>query len=157
MRILGIDPGMAIVGYGVLDFDKTTDEMNLISSGAIRTQPEQSTSERLFEIYQDMKHLIEKFQPDCCSIEELFFFKNAKTIIPVAEARGVILMALAEAKIPSTGYTPMEIKQALTGHGHAKKPEVAQMVELILNRKISKLDDTADAIAACICHCKHQF
>lgn len=157
MRILGIDPGMAIVGYAVLDFDKNTDDMSLVSSGSIKTMPEQTTPERLLEIYQDMKALIKKFEPDCCSIEELFFFKNAKTIIPVAEARGVILMALEEAKIPSVGYTPMVIKQAITGHGRAQKTEVAQMLKVILNTKIPKLDDTSDAIAACICHCKHQF
>src|SRR5574344_809797 len=104
-RIIGIDPGMAIVGYSVLDI--YADEYTLVTSGSIQTKKEHTDSERLSEIYTDLKFLLKKFKPDIASIEKLFFFKNQKTIIPVAEARGVILLALEEFKIQIYEYTPI--------------------------------------------------
>lgn len=155
MRILGIDPGVAIVGYCVLDYDEAESSMNIVSSGSIQTDKNSPLQKRLVEIYQDIKELISQYSPDCASVEELFFFKNAKTVIPVAQARGVIVMALEEAGVNSFGYTPMVIKQTVTGYGRADKKDVANMVKLLLNEEIPKLDDTADAIAACICHCRN--
>lgn len=154
MRILGIDPGVAIVGYCILDFDEDSSEMNIVSSGSIQTDKNSELPKRLLEIYKDLKELIYTFKPDCASVEEIFYFKNAKTIIPVAQARGVILMALEEAGVKSFGYTPMVIKQTVTGYGRADKKNVASMIKLLLNQDIPKLDDTADAIAASICHCR---
>lgn len=155
MRILGIDPGIAITGYCVLDYDEAESSMDIVSSGSIQTTKDLDVPKRLVEIYRDMKELISIYDPDCASIEELFYFKNAKTIIPVAQARGVIVMALEEANVASFGYTPMVIKQTVTGYGRADKKDVANMVKLLLNKDIPKLDDTADAIAACICHCRN--
>ncbi len=155
MRILGIDPGVAIIGYCILDYDEAISSMNIVSSGSIQTEKNSDLSKRLVEIYRDMKELISTYNPDCASVEELFYFKNAKTVIPVAQARGVILMALEEAGVTSFGYTPMVIKQTVTGYGRADKKDVANMVKLLLNDDIPKLDDTADAIAACICHCRN--
>lgn len=155
MRILGIDPGVAIVGYCVLDYDEAVSSMSVVSSGSIQTDKNSRLPQRLVEIYRDIKELISMYKPDCASIEELFYFKNAKTIIPVTQARGVIVMALEEAGVESFGYTPMVIKQSVTGYGRADKKEVANMVKLLLNEDVPKLDDTADAIAACICHCRN--
>lgn len=155
MRVLGIDPGVAIVGYCVLDFDEATSEMSVVSSGSIQTAKDAPLPKRLLEIYSDIKELISCYNPDCASVEEIFFFKNAKTIIPVAQARGVIIMALEEAGVESFGYTPMVIKQTVTGYGRADKKEVSNMVKLLLNEDVPKLDDTADAIAASICHCRN--
>ena len=151
MKILGIDPGMAIVGYGLIN--KENDNIELLTSGSIQTDKKLSDSKRLLEIYTDLTTIIKKYKPDCASVEELFFFKNQKTIIPVAEARGVILTVLAIYGIPAYSYTPMEVKQVLTGYGRAEKIEVEQMVKITLeNQKLPKLDDTIDAIAIAICH-----
>lgn len=154
MKILGIDPGMAIVGYGLVEIDN--DEINLITSGSIQTEKNNSDSKRLLEIYNDMSIIVDKYKPDCASVEKLFFFKNQKTVIPVAEARGVILTVLEKYNIPTFEYTPMEVKQVLTGYGRADKKEVEQMVRLTLQRdNLPKLDDTVDAIAIAICHSRN--
>lgn len=151
MKILGIDPGMAIVGYAMIGVEK--DNIELLTSGSIQTDKKLDDSKRLLEIYNDLSLIVEKYQPDCASVEQLFFFKNQKTIIPVAEARGVILTVLEKYNIPTFSYTPMEVKQVLTGYGRAEKKEVEQMVRLTLNnQKLPKLDDTIDAIAIAICH-----
>lgn len=151
MKILGIDPGMAIVGYGVIETQD--DHLELITSGSIQTDKKLSDSKRLLEIYQDLTTIVEKYKPDCASVEELFFFKNQKTVIPVAEARGVILTVLEKFKIPTFSYTPMVVKQVLTGYGRAEKKEVEQMVKIALESdNLPKLDDTIDAIAIAICH-----
>ena len=154
MKILGIDPGMAIVGYGLINYE--SDKITLLSSGSIQTDKNSSDSERLFEIYNDLSTVVEKFRPDCASVENLFFFKNQKTIIPVAEARGVILTVLQKYGIPTYSYTPMEVKQVLTGYGRADKKEVEQMVRVSLETdSLPKLDDTVDAIAIAICHTRN--
>lgn len=155
MKVLGIDPGMAIVGYALIDYidDKN---IKLITSGSIQTDKELTDSKRLLEIYNDLSEIIEEDKPDCASVEQLFFFKNQKTIIPVAEARGVILTVLEKYNIPTYNYTPMEVKQILTGYGRADKKEVEQMVKISLNTdELPKLDDTIDAIAIAICHTRN--
>lgn len=154
MKILGIDPGMAIVGYGLIEIDG--DKISLLASGSIQTNKNLPDSKRLLEIYNDLSTIVNRYAPDCASVEQLFFFKNQKTIIPVAEARGVILTVLEKYNIPTFSYTPMEVKQVLTGYGRADKKEVEQMVRLTLQREnLPKLDDTVDAIAIAICHSRN--
>lgn len=151
MKILGIDPGMAIVGYCILDYEGS--EIKLLHSGAIRTSKDDRESARLLEIYNDMSTIVEKYKPDCCSIEKLFFFRNQTTVMPVAHARGVILTVLEKFNVPIFEYTPMEVKMVLTGYGRADKKEVEQMVKISLGvEKLPKLDDTVDSIAIAICH-----
>ena len=151
MKILGIDPGIGITGYGLIETNG--DNIELLTSGSIQTDKSSSVSKRLLEIYKDIKELCIKLEPDCAGIEQLFFFKNQKTVIPVAEARGVILAVLEKYKIPTFSYTPMEVKQVLTGYGRAEKKEVEQMVKISLETDtLPKLDDTVDAIAIAICH-----
>lgn len=154
MKILGIDPGMAIVGYSVIDFDG--ENFAIITSGSIKTSSKNTESQRLLEIFEDMTILIERYKPDIASIEKLFFFKNQKTVMPVAQARGVIMMALERCSIPAFEYTPMEVKQTLTGYGRADKKEVEQMVKIALKCDVLPcLDDTVDAMAIAICHTRN--
>ena len=157
MKILGIDPGMAIVGYGLIEYrPEDNGKLFLSASGSIQTDKNISDSRRLLEIYNDLSKIIETYKPDCDSVEQLFFFKNQKTIIPVAEARGVILTVLEKYEIPTFSYTPMEVKQVLTGYGRAEKKEVEQMVKIALEtEQLPKLDDTVDAIAIAICHSRN--
>ncbi len=151
MKILGIDPGLAIVGYSVIDFDG--ENVVLLNSGSIKTSKNNTESQRLLEIFEDMGVLVEKYQPDIASIEKLFFFKNQKTVMPVAQARGVIMTVLEKYKVPIHEYTPMEVKQTLTGYGRADKKEVEQMVKIALKCDIlPSLDDTVDSMAIAICH-----
>ncbi len=146
MKILGIDPGMAIVGYSIIDYDGKNIE--LLHSGSIQTQKGQRETARLVEIFNDMTAIVEKYQPNVCAIEKLFFFRNYTTVMPVAHARGVILTVLEQHNVPIYEYTPMEVKQILTGYGRADKKEVEQMVKITLGvEKLPKLDDTVDSIA----------
>ena len=155
MKILGIDPGMAIVGYSIVDFDGKN--LQLLHSGSIQTAKGERESARLLEIFNDMKYIVEKYQPDVCAIEKLFFFRNQTTVMPVAHARGVILTVLEQNNVPIYEYTPMEVKQILTGYGRASKKEVEQMVKISLNSgKLPKLDDTVDSIAIGICHARNR-
>ncbi len=155
MKILGIDPGMAIVGYSVLDYDG--ENFSLLHSGSIKTDKNLSDSKRLLEINNDLNTIIQRYKPDIASVEKLFFFKNQKTIIPVAEARGVIMMVLEKNNIEAYEYTPMEVKQVLTGYGRADKKEVEQMVKITLKRDdLPCLDDTIDSMAIAICHVQMQ-
>ena len=145
---------MAIVGYCILDVDGTS--INLLSSGSIRTEKDKRESARLLEISNDIELIIEKFEPDVAAIEKLFFFRNRTTVMPVAHARGVILSALEKHSVEIAEYTPMEVKQVLTGYGRADKKEVERMVKISLNvEKLPKLDDTVDAIAIAICHTRN--
>jgi len=154
MKILGIDPGMAIVGYALIEYDGN--DYELLTSGSIQTNKSLSDAQRLFEIHNDLSAIVDKYQPDCSAIEKLYFFKNQKTVIPVAEARGVLLSVLAEYQVPIFEYTPMEVKQVLTGYGRASKKEVEQMVKINLKTEtLPKLDDTVDAIAIAICHTRN--
>ena len=125
----------------------------LLNSGSIQTPKEKKESARLLEIYNDMTALVQKFKPDVAAVEKLFFFKNQTTVMPVAHARGVILTVLEQFNIPIYEYTPMEVKQVLTGYGRADKKEVEQMVKISLGvDTLPKLDDTVDSIAIAICH-----
>lgn len=154
MRIIGIDPGMAIVGYNILDVEG--DAMKLVTSGSIQTDKNKPDAARIKEIYDDITFLVKKYSPDCASIEKLFFFKNQKTVMPVSQARGVILLALENAGVKIFEYTPIEIKQTLTGYGRASKDEVAKCVQLVLEgQNLPKLDDTVDSIAMSICHVRN--
>lgn len=154
MRIIGIDPGMAIVGYCLIDVEN--DCYNVITCGSIQTPKTNSNSERLLEIHNDLKELVEKYKPTMAAIEKLFYFKNAKTIMPVSEARGVIVMTLEQMGVKIFEYTPLEVKQTITGFGRATKPEVATIVSTILNnQKLPKLDDTVDSIAIALCCCRN--
>lgn len=149
MKILGIDPGMAIVGYSIVDYDGKNIELE--HSGSIQTPKGERESARLLEIFNDMTFIVEKYKPDVCAIEKLFFFRNQTTVMPVAHARGVILTVLEKFGIPIYEYTPMEVKQILTGYGRASKKEVEQMVKIALeSEKLPKLDDTVDSIAIAI-------
>lgn len=156
MRILGLDPGIAIVGYSIIDV--IDDTYKLIASGSIQTDKKKNDGERLLEITSDLEEIIKLYSPDTGSVEKLFFFKNQKTVIPVAQARGVIIMTLAKFKIPLGEYTPLEIKQTITGFGMAKKNEVAEAVERMVDKNGNKwptLDDTVDSIAIAVCHARH--
>ena len=150
MRILGIDPGYAIIGYGVID---TTKSNMVLDYGAITTPKEDSLPIRLEAIESSLKFLFDKFKPDVVAIEELFYFKNQKTVIQVAQARGVIMLACQKYCGNIYEYTPLQIKQALTGQGRAEKAQVQYMVKAILGlNSIPKPDDAADALAVAICH-----
>ncbi len=151
MIILGIDPGYGLVGYGVIE--KTNSYVKMLDYGAIATPKEMKFSQRLKVIYNCVKKLIEKYNPENVAIEELFFGRNTTTAICVAEARGVILLAVEDSKIPVYEYKPNEIKLALTGMGRADKSQMEFMVKTILGLdKKPKPDDAADALAVAICH-----
>jgi len=156
MRIIGIDPGMAIVGYCVMDYfsEQFENQNTIINCGSIQTDKSLSNSERLLEIHNDLLHILKTYKPDIAAVEQLFYFKNAKTIMPVSEARGVILMTLEMLNIPVREYTPLVVKQTITGYGRSEKKEVKEMVNVILGseQKLPKLDDTVDAIAIALCH-----
>lgn len=129
---------------------------DLCPSGSIRTEKGSRESARLLEIYNDMEQIVEKFKPDVAAIEKLFFFRNRTTVMPVAHARGVILTVLEKFGVPVFEYTPMEVKQVLTGYGRADKKEVERMVQISLSTEnLPKLDDTIDAIAIAICHTRN--
>ncbi len=150
MVILGIDPGFAIIGYGVIEKDR---DIKVIDYGVITTPKEDSIATRLETNYNAMVALIDKFKPDAIAIEELFYFRNQTTIIPVAEARGIILLACSQSKRPIYEYTPLQIKQAITGNGRAEKKQIQYMVTNILGlNKVPKPDDAADALAVAITH-----
>ena len=151
MRILGIDPGYAIIGWGVLDFDNV--HFSVVKYGAITTSPDTTFDKRLDEIYGDMNIVIDKFRPDCMSVEKLYFNSNITTGIDVAQARGVITLSARLHNVPVFEYTPLQVKQSVTGYGRAVKKQVQEMTRVILNlEKIPKPDDTADALAMAICH-----
>jgi crossover junction endodeoxyribonuclease RuvC len=153
MLIMGIDPGTARVGYGVIK--KSPSELKIIDYGCIKTDPKFSTAERLKQIDQQLTKLIRKYKPKKVAVEDIFFFKNLKTAIKVSQARGVILAGAARMKISVAEYTPLQIKQAVTSYGRADKSQVQKMVKLLLNLKeIPKPDDAADALATAIC-CAH--
>lgn len=151
MIILGIDPGLAIIGYGILH--ATGNSFRVLSYGIIETYKEQRLTERLQLIYEGMTQLIKKYSPDEMAIEELFFNKNAKTAITVGQARGVEILAAVHHQIPVYEYTPLQAKQAVVGYGRAEKIQIQESVKLLLNLKeIPKPDDAADALAIALCH-----
>lgn len=153
MRILGIDPGIATVGFGVVDSYKG--KLSYVSCGIISTPAKTSLSSRLDLIYNDLNQLFDTFKPDVICIEELFFNTNITTGIAVAHGRGVILLAAHKAGIPIFEYTPLQVKQAVVGYGRADKRQVIDMVRRILTMKNPpKPDDAADAVALAICHAR---
>ena len=153
MRILGIDPGYGITGFGVIDSQKGTNR--LISCGAITTPAGMDFSARLEIIYEDMRKLLDVAKPDAVAIEELFFGQNVTTGIGVAQSRGVILLAIRQAGLEVTSYKPMQVKQALVGYGNATKHQMQDMTKRILHlQAMPKPDDAADAIAIALCHAR---
>ena len=153
MRILGIDPGAAIVGFGVIESDRG--QQRMIQYGAITTQAGLPLATRLVQIGNDLEQLIEQFQPDELAIEELFFSKNITTGIAVAHGRGVVLYTAEKMQIPIYEYTPMQVKQAVVGYGLAEKKQVMDMTRRLLKLKsIPRPDDAADALAIAICHAR---
>jgi len=149
--ILGIDPGIAIVGWGVLRYENG--RFTPLAYGSIQTKAGQKVEDRLYQVYEGLRAIIEKYHPDVMSIEELFWNTNQKTGIVVAEARGVILLCARAANIPIFEYTPLQVKQAIVGYGRAEKKQVITMVTAFLGlREPPKPDDTADALAIAICH-----
>lgn len=151
MIILGIDPGYAIVGYGVLEYKNN--KFKVIEYGAITTDASMDMFDRFKSIYDDICEVMERTKPDFMAIEELFFNSNQKTAINVAQARGVILLAAMNREIQIFEYTPLQVKQAVAGYGRAEKKQVQQMVKLLLGLKeVPRPDDTADAVAIAICH-----
>ena len=151
MRILGIDPGYAIVGYGITDYSHGN--FNLVGYGAITTPANTPFPERLQSIYNDMITIIDKYNPDCLAIEKLYFNTNTTTAIDVAQARGVIVLSAQEKGLAINEYTPLQVKQSVTGYGRAEKHQVMEMVKSLLGLKaVPKPDDTADALALALCH-----
>ena len=151
MRILGIDPGVAIVGFGLIETERSA--VRMLQYGAINTSAGLPLATRLVQIEQDLTQLIRQFQPDEIAIEELFFSKNITTGIAVAHARGVILYTAERLHLPVYEYTPMQIKQAVVGYGLADKHQVMDMTRRLLKlRSIPRPDDAADALALAICH-----
>ena len=150
MRILGIDPGYAIVGYGIVDYQKNC--FNVVGYGAITTKAKTPFEDRLSVIYEDMLEILKKYKPDRLSIEKLYFNTNSTTAIDVAQARGVIVLAAKQMGVKINEYTPLQVKQAVTGYGRAEKHQIMEMVKNLLCLKtVPKPDDTADALAVAIC------
>ncbi len=151
MIILGIDPGLAIVGWGVLSYSGS--RFSPIAYGSVQTKAGLDVDARLDQIYDGLSQIIEKYKPDAISVEELFFTSNITTGIVVAEARGVILLCARKHGVPIYEYTPMQVKQAVVGYGKAEKRQVISMVTMLLGLAAPpKPDDTADALAIAICH-----
>ena len=151
MIILGIDPGIVIVGYGVIEYKNGL--FRTLAYGAITTPAHTSVESRLKTVYDDLDEIIKKYKPDDMAVEELFFNNNPKTAIAVAEARGVILLCAMKNGVNIQEYTPLQVKQSVVGYGRAAKKQVMLMVNSILGLKNGpKLDDTADALAIAICH-----
>jgi crossover junction endodeoxyribonuclease RuvC len=155
MIILGIDPGIAITGYGVIH--KIGSKHHLISYGTIRTSAKHALSKRLLQLQQDFSQLIATYKPTHVAVEELFFCNNAKTALIVGQARGVILCTAEHYSLPVESYTPLQVKSSVCGYGHAEKSQVQYMVKKLLKLdQIPKPDDAADALAIAICH-SHSF
>lgn len=151
MRILGIDPGYAIVGYGIIDYH--CGKFSVVSYGAVTTKAGVPFGERLDSIYTDIKYLIEKYKPEALAIEKLYFNTNTTTAIDVAQARGVILLSAQHGGLDINEYTPLQVKQSVTGYGRAEKHQVMEMIKSLLCLKsVPKPDDTADALALAVCH-----
>lgn len=150
MRILGIDPGSGIIGFGLVEKGR---KPRMIEAGIIRTTVGSSDAERLTELYSSMEELMAELKPDVASVEKLFFAQNVTTAMSVSQARGVILLAIAQQRVPVYEYTPLQIKMAMTGYGRATKSQIQEMVRVQLSLKNKpKPDDCADALAAALTH-----
>ncbi|HYH02136.1 MAG TPA: crossover junction endodeoxyribonuclease RuvC [Bacillota bacterium] len=151
MLILGIDPGTAIMGYGLVA--QQGNHLKHVCYGVIRTEPTMSTAARLLKLHSELEVLIREYQPDVVAVEELFFNKNTRTALAVGQARGVILLAAASAGKEIFEYTPLQVKQGVVGYGRAEKHQIQEMVKMLLCLKeLPKPDDAADALAIAICH-----
>lgn len=165
MVILGIDPGSAIVGYGVIKtHGHHTEKPIVIDFGCITTPKELTTSERLKIVYDELENLIKKYSPNIISVESLFFFKNAKTVMQVSQARGVALLAAAQKNIPVVEFTPLQVKMAVVGYGRAEKKQVQEMTRQLLDlsnfdtkKKSRKKDDASDALGVALCALLRKF
>ena len=150
IRILGIDPGYAIVGFGILDYGIN---FHPVEYGAVTTEAGTIFTERLKAIYEDIEFILDKFKPDCMAVEKLYFTTNQKTAIDVAQARGVTILSAAKRHIPVFEYTPLQVKVSVTGYGKAEKNQMMEMTKNLLGlANIPKPDDAADALAVAICH-----
>ena len=153
MVILGIDPGYAIVGWGLIEYKNNS--FFPLRYGAVTTDADMEFNSRLKVIYDDVSEIIKAFKPDALAVERLYFTTNQKTAIMVAEARGVILLSAQQSGLPIYEYTPLQVKTAVTGYGKAKKPQVMEMTRRLLNLpSVPKPDDTADALAVAVTHCQ---
>lgn len=151
--ILGVDPGTAITGVGIVSFSGKGDDISSLYAGCIQTEKKLSRENRLRVVFSGLNQIIETYHPDGMAVEELFFNKNSKTVISVGESRGVVLLSAALNQIPVWEYTPLQVKQSVVGYGRAKKEQVIYMVRQILKieHKLEP-DDVADALAVAICH-----
>lgn len=153
MRILGLDPGIATIGFGIIDVNKGKNQ--LVNCGVITTPAHTKLSDRLEQIYDDTVSLLQTFKPDAVSIEELFFNTNITTGISVAHGRGVLLLACQKFGVRIYEYTPLQVKQSVAGYGRAEKKQVMEMVKRLCNlQAVPKPDDAADAVALALCHAR---
>ena len=153
MLVIGIDPGLAITGYGLIKQEEETDQLQAVSYGVIQTAGKTPISERLLQIYSQLNEILKFHQPNEAAVEKLFFQKNVRTAINVGQGRGVAILTLANTRIPLMEYSPLEVKQAVVGYGGAEKVQVQQMVKAILGlNELPQPDDAADALAVAICH-----
>lgn len=159
MIILGIDPGTATTGYGIIENSPDKKSVRVIDFGCIITEPDQTPSERLKKLYNEIAKLIAKHKPEAMAIETLFFFKNLKTAMPVSQARGVIILAAAQKNIPVFEFTPLQVKMTITGYGKAEKKQVQKMTRILLDidrfdmkKNNRKKDDASDALGIAFCH-----
>ena len=151
MRVLGLDPGLAIMGYGFVDGNGQ--QLHPLAYGVVRTPAHTPIAERLVRLHDELSQLLAQYRPDVAAVEKLFFDNNARTAMKVGEARGVLLLTLAQAGVPVAEYTPMQIKQAITGYGGADKRQIQQMIALLLDlASVPTPDDAADALAVSVCH-----
>lgn len=152
MRVLGIDPGVAVTGYAVLE-EVSVREAVVVTLGCIRSDQGRALPERLYTIYQGLQGLVANYRPSAVAVEELFFNRNSRTAMLVSQARGVVLLLAAQAGLPVYEYTPLQVKQAVSGQGRASKQQVQKMVQLLLRLEdIPRPDDVADALAVALCH-----
>lgn len=154
MIILGIDPGTATTGFGILRIPKNNNEkIETIEYGCIKTNPGLTAGERLRILNRELNKLIKKYKPNVLAVERLFFFKNLKTAMPVSEAKGVILFTAAKNKIPVYEFTPLQVKMTVAGYGRAEKKQVQKMIKVLLNlEEAPKTDDAADALGTALCY-----
>jgi crossover junction endodeoxyribonuclease RuvC len=154
MKILGVDPGLALTGWGLVE---KKNEPRLVEYGCITTSKEKDSQERLLQLFQELQEVLKKYKPDVLALEKLFFNTNAKTAFSVGEARGVIKICSVLNKIPLVEFTPLQIKNSIVGYGRAEKKQIQQMVKVLLNLKeIPKPDDAADAIAVALTFCSYK-
>ncbi|MCX7919729.1 MAG: crossover junction endodeoxyribonuclease RuvC [bacterium] len=152
MRILGIDPGLATLGFGVIDLQKNN-QLQLVEFGCIRTTTQLSLPQRIEQIYRELTDILGKYSPEVVVVEELFFSKNVKTAVQIGEVRGVVLLTAVQHNLEVREYTPLQVKLAVVGYGRASKDQIQKMVKVLLRLpQIPKPDDAADALAVAICH-----